>query len=56
MRCRHERTSCEIRGSLGRIQTSDPAVNSRPLYRLSYRGALGEFKQTLEKSHRVNHG
>jgi hypothetical protein len=27
-------------GSPGRIRTSDPTVNSRLLYRLSYRGAL----------------
>lgn len=26
-------------GSQGRIRTSDPTVNSRLLYRLSYRGA-----------------
>jgi hypothetical protein len=26
-------------GSPGRIRTSDPTVNSRLLYRLSYRGA-----------------
>ena|SRR5216684_3691982 len=28
-------------GSPGRIRTSDLTVNSRPLYRLSYRGAFG---------------
>ena len=30
----------ELLGSPGRIRTSDPTVNSRLLYRLSYRGAL----------------
>src|SRR5438552_18945905 len=29
----------ELNGSPGRIRTSDLTVNSRPLYRLSYRGA-----------------
>ena len=29
----------ERNGSPGRIRTSDLTVNSRPLYRLSYRGA-----------------
>src|SRR5579862_6135858 len=30
----------ESGGSPGRIRTSDMTVNSRPLYRLSYRGVL----------------
>src|SRR4029077_649928 len=30
-------------GSPGRIRTSDMTVNSRPLYRLSYRGVLSEI-------------
>jgi hypothetical protein len=30
-----------VLGSPGRIRTSDLTVNSRPLYRLSYRGAFG---------------
>ena len=34
----------EIDGSPGRIRTSDMTVNSRPLYRLSYRGAGTRFK------------
>src|SRR5882672_1413385 len=30
-------------GSPGRIRTSDMTVNSRPLYRLSYRGVVSEI-------------
>jgi hypothetical protein len=30
-------------GSPGRTRTSDPAVNSRLLYRLSYRGTTGRI-------------
>jgi hypothetical protein len=37
----HQRRADQISlGSPGRIRTSDPTVNSRLLYRLSYRGAL----------------
>ncbi len=41
MRARSEslQTSGFEVGSPGRIRTSDPTVNSRLLYRLSYRGA-----------------
>ena len=34
-------------GSPGRIRTSDPTVNSRLLYRLSYRGARAEDSEPL---------
>ena len=30
-------------GSPGRIRTSDMTVNSRPLYRLSYRGVFQKY-------------
>jgi hypothetical protein len=33
-------------GSPGRIRTSDPTVNSRLLYRLSYRGALTRLSES----------
>ena len=32
-------------GSPGRTRTSDPAVNSRLLYRLSYRGISGSYSK-----------
>jgi hypothetical protein len=32
-------------GSPGRIRTSDMTVNSRPLYRLSYRGVFGYLRE-----------
>ena len=34
-------------GSPGRIRTSDPTVNSRLLYRLSYRGARAKLLESL---------
>src|SRR5215469_5479087 len=37
----------KIDGSPGRTRTSDPAVNSRLLYRLSYRGTAARPKERL---------
>ena len=37
-------------GSPGRIRTSDPAVNSRLLYLLSYRGAERAYEAQLGAS------
>jgi hypothetical protein len=37
------RSASKDGGSPGRIRTSDMTVNSRPLYRLSYRGVLSEI-------------
>ena len=34
-------------GSPGRTRTYDMAVNSRPLYQLSYRGRFGYFTRRL---------
>src|SRR5580692_6307617 len=47
-------SSADIRvfrnGSPGRIRTSDMTVNSRPLYRLSYRGVFGLSALSLNYS------
>ncbi len=37
------RSAAKDGGSPGRIRTSDMTVNSRPLYRLSYRGVVSEI-------------
>ena len=52
MSMQQERSKKKGSGSPGRTRTSDPAVNSRLLYQLSYRGTW-QANQSLQTAHAI---